>query len=669
MVNGCSIAVFQTFFDAHSSKKITPGCIPLYVPETDRFFENSIILELVKGNGHQIADYIGIFSWRFFDKIPLPLPEIIQRMDADRFSAPIYSFFGGLKHTAIWSNAEIKHPGIQQATQCLFSRLGLELDLARLEAPVIYQNHFLCRPEVLHAYCNEMLEPAVKMMRDRADTELQTLLSQDASYHDPSKSTAQMRQLFGHKYPMLHPFICERLFSTWLTFNRQYTVKQIWSGRFIEPQESYLDHEARTISLQNNMNSESSQSTTHSTAGISVISSIVVTTYGQETWYTQMCLQRIAEWRKSYHELIVVFHDESALLRAYLEYMKAEGVIDVLLPAQSAHGHVRGVNLGMQHARGKYVVNLCIDVLLGPGVVDECIKRLQGNPALGAVGWHYPWAASYPGSYWIGDRLYFSTRPVEKDMDCREGDDLLESYVAAIRESRWFSGKLFNAIGPKRILCFNGSFFCLRHDLWNRIGGFDVSRFPHSWADDLLCYAVLDCGFSVANINPAFGSTENPDYFREFNEYKWQGFHDADRHRDDISWIPWFTAIGLTVSELVLIDLVIGALDSEARIASIGEFEQFAGFVSLKIERFLLEQDILNEPPGFDLILCGNIQRLEEMKQWLTRHGVLLVFPPFELNSGLQQHGNLGIYFNTPKRLYFDCDKEFNSVEPTPGPR
>jgi hypothetical protein len=302
-------------------------------------------------------------------------------------------------------------------------------------------------------------------------------------------------------------------------------------------------------------------------------------------------------------------------------------------------------------------------------VLDECIKRLQGNTTLGAVGWHYQWGSSYPGSYWIDDQLHFSVRPMEKDMNCRDGDDLLEPYVDAIKNSRWFSGKVFDAIGHKRVLCFNGSFYCLPRDLWNQIGGLDESHFPHTWADDLLCYAVLDCGFSVANINPAYGAAEKPGYFRELSEFKWQGIHDSDRHRDDIIWIPWLSAFGLTVSELVLIDLIVGSLEDGSRIASIGDFEQLTGFETLNIEKFSREQEVLDNLQNFDLILCSNVQLLDVLKQRLAKRGVLIVFPPFELNNGLQYHGNLGVHFNTPKRFYFERNDESAHVDTMQDPQ
>jgi hypothetical protein len=70
--------------------------------------------------------------------------------------------------------------------------------------------------------------------------------------------------------------------------------------------------------------------------------SIIVTTYGTDTLYTQACLEAIRRWKNGHHELIVVTLDESPLLQAYLEACVAEGLIDRLVYTSSGHGHTRG---------------------------------------------------------------------------------------------------------------------------------------------------------------------------------------------------------------------------------------------------------------------------------------------------------------------------------------
>jgi hypothetical protein len=73
-------------------------------------------------------------------------------------------------------------------------------------------------------------------MTDGADTELQSLLRQDASYRDPRVPVSELMAIFGEPHFCLQPFIAERLFSTWLALNPAVRVRHIWRGRFVEPE-------------------------------------------------------------------------------------------------------------------------------------------------------------------------------------------------------------------------------------------------------------------------------------------------------------------------------------------------------------------------------------------------------------------------------------------------
>ena len=428
----------------------------------------------------------------------------------------------------IWHTAEAKHPGIMNAAALLFDKLGMRVDVRELIAPAIYQNHFLCRPQLLRSYCDGLLAPAIELME--ADEELNRALSVNAHYQVQNLDDSEMRKIFGQSSATLHPFVCERLLSTWLSINRcTDKVKQIWDGRFVEPGRQYADSEHRFGLPAKDLRTYGQKDHAYDAA-------IVVTTHGEEVWYTQRCLQRIAEWKTPRQQVVVVYHDASPLLRSYLEFLAFEGVIDVLLRAEPSHGHVRGVNLGVWHSDAPYVFHIRIDVTVGPGIGDECIRRMEGNPELGAVGWHYQWGSREQGSHWIGDDLVYTVRPQDKDMDCRDGDELSLEYSAAVEQAPWFTGRVFSRIGKKRLLFFNGSFFGVRRALWDVLGGFDESRFSHYWAEDLLCYGILDQGYGIGDLPANLSDGSNPDFFSQTSELKWTGREDPDRNRNELVW-------------------------------------------------------------------------------------------------------------------------------------
>ncbi|MGA8261186.1 MAG: glycosyltransferase [Arenicellales bacterium] len=372
--------------------------------------------------------------------------------------------------------------------------------------------------------------------------------------------------------------------------------------------------------------------------------SIVVTTYGHETRYTQMCLQRIGEWKSPREQLIVVYHDASPLLRAYLEFLAAAGVIDVLLRAESGHGHARGVNLGFRHTDAPCVFNISIDVMIGPGVVDGCVQRMQNDPRLGAIGWHYEWGSGHTGSHWKGAELEYAVRPSERDMDCRVGDELKEDYAMAVESAPWFTGRVFAAVGRKRLLFFNSSVFGIRRTLWNVLGGFDESRFPHYWAEDLLCYGILDQGYGIGNLPAHLGDGGKPDLFRQTSELKWERIDDPDRRRDELNWSPRVTHPGLTVKELVLLDLLtsrpgcrVGGLDVDPAPRRHGE--EIGRPITGAAGNGLY--DVVIAGPTAD----GATRAWRDCTRLVKEDGVLVLLPPAPRSPDLQSCGRLAVWF------------------------
>lgn len=234
-VGGTTFLVYQIHHDPRSARHLDPLCTPLRHDDLDAFFESSVIAALVSAGAPRAADYFGVLSPRFRRKIPLGLGEILARIARDGFSADVYSFFGRIVERRPWPLAERKHPGILAAAGLLMRRLGIDVDLGQLEAPVIHQNHFLCRSSLYARFGAELLGPALRAMADPDDAELQSLLARDAGYRDPRLSPECLTALFGHPHFGLQPFLAERLFSTWLGLHPEVRVRHVWRGRFVEP--------------------------------------------------------------------------------------------------------------------------------------------------------------------------------------------------------------------------------------------------------------------------------------------------------------------------------------------------------------------------------------------------------------------------------------------------
>lgn len=227
---GRRTSIYQVYYDRGSSRRLHPYFTPFFNERATPFLESSVIAQLLREGVHRRADYFGVVSWRIADKIPMAPRLWFERMTADDYSADAYSFFGRLGAGRVWPRAERKHPGIMRAAAVLFSRLGLDLDLRVLTAPLVYQNHVICRSDVYEQFGRDLLMPALDAMAHSDDALLQTLLGVNAQYGAARSFT-------------LHPFVAERLFSTWLALTPAVRLRHIWRGRFVDRESAGLEPE------------------------------------------------------------------------------------------------------------------------------------------------------------------------------------------------------------------------------------------------------------------------------------------------------------------------------------------------------------------------------------------------------------------------------------------
>lgn len=306
--------------------------------------------------------------------------------------------------------------------------------------------------------------------------------------------------------------------------------------------------------------------------------SIIVTTYGTDTLYTQACLESIRRWKNYHHELIVVVHDESPLLRAYLDACRVDGLIDNLLYAVAAHGHTRGFNLGVEHASGDVIFNICNDILIGPSLVDDCASKLRSDRQLGIIGWHW----YNEGTFWkngqvVDYRLRDHSRPT-----------LTDGCVRDMRGAPWYTGKFFASVGGELWLCLcNTAFFGMRTETLQRVGGGFAPYYQHYFADDLLNYAVLDQGLDVRHFDKSF---RRKPYFHEFQ------FDNVDvsarrRHDDSLKYDGAFLDSarllrgGLSDKELIYLHLLVRSLSDGASVTNVGVWKGASAIAMLDAMR------------------------------------------------------------------------------------
>lgn len=220
----------QIFYAEEHRKSLDPDFIAwnntgLYSP----FLENHVIARLMPYAPK--ADYIGCVSWKFYSKTGYTYDTLKDRISKNE-GVQAFSFWGDKKNVNVWKQAENWHKGIIEIAEIIFPAIGIDIHPTKLQTPVIWQNHFIATPEVYQDYVKTFLIPAMIEMRINPD--LVEKLNADSNYQkkllsSPAGEQARANCLnnFGKPYYTMHPFVCERFFSSYLALHPEITFKSI----------------------------------------------------------------------------------------------------------------------------------------------------------------------------------------------------------------------------------------------------------------------------------------------------------------------------------------------------------------------------------------------------------------------------------------------------------
>lgn len=225
-----NIKAYQIYYNEQTLSRLNP----LLLPYNNSYqagqpprpcLENRVIAELVTEQKHLNCDYFGVFAWSFEQKNPIKFQSIWPRITGEY---DVYSFYGLHTQPNIWQVAERWHPGIMEMGQHIFKKIGrLDINVKKLITPTIYQNAFLARPEIVEEYVKEWLNPFMECLLNKDDEWLYDRVNQDTKYKKGKFNKTLMERVMGRPYYTFHTFLCERLFSTFLSFNPQYKLKHL----------------------------------------------------------------------------------------------------------------------------------------------------------------------------------------------------------------------------------------------------------------------------------------------------------------------------------------------------------------------------------------------------------------------------------------------------------
>jgi hypothetical protein len=153
-----------------------------------------------------------------------------------------------------------------------------------------------------------------------------------------------------------------------------------------------------------------------------------------------------------------------------------------------------------------------------------------------------------------------------------------------IRTAPWFTGRTFAALnGSKSLYLCNTSFFGIRRELLDCIGGGFGSQYTHYWADVFLNYAVLDQGLDVRHFEVKFRRDE----FMSEHQYKHTDVADRRRHEDDLRYegefLPAIRLLGggMSEKESMFLHVLARAIPDGATVTNVGLWRDSSAIVLL----------------------------------------------------------------------------------------
>lgn len=208
------LQIKQIYYNEETRKRCfeSPLVVPHFNEKCSEFFENDVIV-----NETPQAGYFGVLSWAFIDKVrPLPnrstiTPEYIK----DKLKADVLSFFSKNKNRNVFELCNRYHPGSDIVFDRICKRVGYDSELLKENTRfTVYQNAFIAKADIFNQYKDELLKPAMKLMK--ADPEVRNIVWRDSGYYKKSEMSDKLKRELGVPYYPYHTFICERLLSLFL---------------------------------------------------------------------------------------------------------------------------------------------------------------------------------------------------------------------------------------------------------------------------------------------------------------------------------------------------------------------------------------------------------------------------------------------------------------------
>lgn len=222
------VQIYQILYDAAQTQHLSTDTIWYDNSNATKqpCLENHVIADLITSGDHNGADYIGVLSWAFERKRAVRIDKLLPLVDG---KYNVYAFDSLQSQPNVWVKAETWHKGIIAAAREAFFALEwykVATTFDRIKTPNIYSNAFIARTSVYEDYVTNWLIPFMDVLVLLRSAQ-EPCMSYTKMKARQSVTAEHLKRVTGYEYYTLMPFICERLFPTYLAFNEHLTLKHI----------------------------------------------------------------------------------------------------------------------------------------------------------------------------------------------------------------------------------------------------------------------------------------------------------------------------------------------------------------------------------------------------------------------------------------------------------
>ncbi|MFH0726541.1 MAG: glycosyltransferase family 2 protein [Pseudomonadota bacterium] len=106
--------------------------------------------------------------------------------------------------------------------------------------------------------------------------------------------------------------------------------------------------------------------------------------------YLDKCIESVINQKYENVEIVLV---DNGSTDDSLDYVLEKYAISSLIRNSTNQGFAKGMNVGIEAAKGKYIMMLNMDVYLAPSTVEDMVKAFNAYPAVGVImGKEYSWS-------------------------------------------------------------------------------------------------------------------------------------------------------------------------------------------------------------------------------------------------------------------------------------